>query len=194
MKGILIVGGFALIMVLGLTLYANTVLNEAQRRTNELERDFRESAAVLRGLDERFPYRARDTLDPKRYADYLQVRSAVALSYRRTKEQESAFEARRRRNEALVVLAQELESRSMGLAEYRAVTLRWQAVLARGEQPRLLQVWNATAGLGGALLPRPATSATKAERELLARHARAIEESLAADVLGPTLDEIAGGA
>ena len=45
---------------------------------------------------------------------------------------ENAFHAKETRNEVLLVLTSELTKAQMGLAEYRAISARWQSLLARG--------------------------------------------------------------
>jgi hypothetical protein len=200
MKRLVIVSGVALAVVVGISIYAHLALEELKQHEESLAQTYEDRAAALRGLDERFPYTPRETLDPARFTLYLEARGPAARYFENRLEESTSrdlFHAYESRNEVLRILAAELEPRSMSLREYVAISRRWQALLARGEPARLRAAWNRVVVTRdhprGLPLPEAAPVAGEAELALLGEKAGAIEKTLHADLVGPTLERIERG-
>jgi hypothetical protein len=197
MKMLALVSAVAVLVVGGIAIYANHFLGRVEKKREELDRIFAERAEDLRGLDRRFPPPPAGPLDAKRFVPWLEARTAAALAWEgRIGEAagETWFHVRETRNAILERLRKELEARSMGLAEYRALSARVLALLALPELEGLRAEWTAkirARSPDGVPLPPPAADATPAERALVLEHAAAIRDSATADLMLPLLDEIA---
>ncbi len=191
MKGVWIAGIFALVLVGALALYATSLVNEVRNREDKLSETLQERTEDLRALDRRYPYTPRKTLDPARMPLYLEVRKETARVFRKRIDDlshgVSVFHAKETRNEVLLVLTRELNARKMSLAEYRAITARWQSLLARGDRLGLTGEWRRIVTSEqhpkGLPLPEPAKDTPKAELELFRASENALAASLHADLL-----------
>ena len=191
MRNLWIFGIFALVVVGALALYATSLVNDVRQREDKLRETFQERMEDLRALDKRYPYAPRLTLDPARMPIYLEVRKETSRFFRERIDElshgENAFHRMETRNEVLLVLASELNVRKMSLAEYRAITARWQSLLARGDRLGLLGDWQRIVKSKehpqGLPLPEPAKDPQKAELELFRANEKALAASLHADLL-----------
>lgn len=181
MKRLVIASILAIILVGGLGLYSLKVLGDVQKRTHELDDAFETRARELRETDGLFPHVPGPHLDPVRFGTWLEIRTEVA---RVVAPAGSALEQRQRENAALGVLRAELVKRKMGLAEYRAISARYGALLGLPEFAELRR------GRAQA----PATDAQEKEIEQIRRYARQLGESIDAELLDPVLDRVGGGA
>jgi hypothetical protein len=199
-KSLLVASIAALVVVGGLGLYSLKVLGDVQRRTRELDEAFDARARELRETDALFPYVPVAHLDPVRFPTWLEVRAEVAreLTARAAEPASGSIHARETMNGMLALLRGELVERKMSLAEYRAISLRWRALLARPEFEELRAGWRRrTAGPErpeGLPLPPPAADAQEKEIEQIRRYARLLEESMDADLMDPLLEKTGGGA
>lgn len=187
-------------IVAAVALYANTVLQDVQKREDKINKEFAERAVALRDLDKLYPYTPRKTLDPARMKPYLEVRRNVAAQLKKREEEpadDNRWHARQTRNEMLLWLTAELNAHKMSFAEYRAITRRWQAILALGRRIGLLGSWQAVVKTekhpDGLPLPPPAKDASEEEQAILRQHEKDIEATLRADLLGPLIDDVANG-
>jgi hypothetical protein len=197
-KSLLVASVVALVVVGGLGIYSLKVLGDLQRRAKEIEEVFVLRAKELRETDEMFPYAPSPRLDPVRFGTWLEARTAIsrALADRAAEPATSDLHRREATNVMLAIVRQELVEREMSLAEYRAISARWRALLGVPEFEALRKSWRErTAGgehADGLPLPRPAADAEEKELEQLRRYARQLEETMDADLMGPALDKAAG--
>lgn len=199
MKSLLVASIVALVIVGGLGLYSLKVLGDVQKKHQALGEAFDARARELRETDALFPWTPVPRLDPVRFGTWLEARAAIAraLVERAAEPASGDFHAREATNVMLAVVRTELVAKKMSLAEYRAISGRWHALLGLPEFEALRKSWRErTAGREhpqGLPLPPPAADAEEKEREQIRRYARQIEESMDADLLGPTLDKAAMG-
>ena len=191
MRSVWIAGIFALVFVGALALYATSLVNDVRQREDKLQEALSERVADLRKLDARYPYTPRKTLDPARMPIYIEVRKETSRFFRERindlSQGENVFHRLETRNEVLLVLTSELNARKMSLAEYRAITARWQSLLARGDRLGLTGEWRRIVTSEqhpkGLPLPAPAKNTPKVELELFRASENALAASLHADLL-----------
>jgi hypothetical protein len=199
MKSLLIASVVAIVVVGGVGIYSLRVLGGFQQRVKEIEAVFELRAKDLRETDEMFPYVPVPHLDPVRFGTWLEARTEIAraLGERAAEPASGDFHRREATNVMLVVVREELIEREMSLAEYRAISARWRALLGLPEFEGLRKGWRQKTAVGdhaeGLPLPPPAADAQEKELEQLRRYARQLEESMDADLLGPSLDKAASG-
>ena len=187
-------------IVAAVAMYADRVIDGVKGRDQKLTAEFAERSTRLRALDKLYPWTPRRTLDPQRMPPYLAVRKAIAARLQDKPIETTGdhyWRGRSIRNEMLLWLTSELNVNRMSLREYRFLSHRWQALLAIGERLGLLGAWQQVVVTKqhrrGLPLPPPAKDATEAEKALLRQHEKDLEATLEADLLGPLLDEVAGG-
>ena len=200
MRNLWVASTLGLVVVGAMALYASSLLNDLREREDRLRKTLAQRADGLRALDKRYPYTPRKTLDPARMPIYLEARKETSRFFGERLEdssEDNVFHAKATRNEVLLVLTSELNARKMSLAEYRAITARWQSLLARGDRLGLMGEWRRVVTSKehpeGLPLPEAAKDATKEELELFRASEKALKESLYADLLSPTLKRIAEG-
>ncbi len=199
MKSLLVASVVALVVVGGLGLYSLKVIGEAARRTEELDKVLDARAKELRETDALFPWAPLPHLDPARFQTWLEARGEIARAFaeRAAAPASSSLHARETINEMLAVVREELVERKMSLAEYRATSARWRALLAMPEFAELRAAFGrrtATEGQPkGIPLPPPAADAAEKETEQIRRYARLLEESMDADLMDPLLEKIGRG-
>lgn len=199
MKSLLIASIVALVVVGGLGIYSLKVLGDVQKRSKEIDEAFAARARELRETDALFPYAPVPHLDPARFGTWLEARTEIsrALLARAAEPAASDFHARESRNVMLAVVRTELVAKKMSLAEYRAISARWRALLGLPEFEELRKTWRGrTAGRDhaeGLPLPPLATDAQEKEIEQIRRYERQLVETMDADLMGPALDQAASG-
>ena len=199
MKSLLIASIVALVIVGGLGIYSLKVLGDVQRRSKDIDEAFAARALELRETDQLFPFAPAPHLDPARFGTWLEARTEIAraLVARAAEPAASDFHARESRNVMLAVVRTELVARKMSLAEYRAISARWRALLALPEFEELKKTWRGrTASRDhpqGLPLPMSATDAQEKEIEQIRRYERQLVETMDADLMGPSLELAATG-
>jgi len=197
------IGVFALVAVVllgALMIYTWSIIGKYQEYEKGLTDEYVEAAKALQALDKRYPDPGAKTLEAKRLADWLAVRTTIAeLLAERFKDPEmvTQFQVRRTRNLALAKLAETLDPRKMGISEYCAISMRWRALLARKEFDDLQKSWREIVRTRstpeGMKLPPAAADAIPAEVALVRTHAEQLRGTMEADKLAILLDLIAGG-
>jgi len=210
MKRLMVVSLALLVVMIGVILWVFKLTADLQEIQQELKETYEARCDALRGLDTRFPFKPPARLEPARFTAYLAVRRRVAEERQAQLDapKKGTLVARRRRNDLLEVLRAELEANQMGLAEYRALATRWQAVLAQDGPFDLRKAWNEMAAeynekmskvtaadreSAELELPPPAKDATQAEKDLVRKHERELTDTILVDQLEPLLDAIAAG-
>jgi tRNA A37 N6-isopentenylltransferase MiaA len=195
-KGLLVASIVALVVVGGLGLYSLKVIGEAARRAEELDKVRDDRAKELRETNALFPYAPLPRLDPARFQTWLEARIDIAraLAERAAQPSSNTLHAKETINEMLAVIRGEIVERRMSLAEYRATSARWRALLGLPEFAELSAAFSrrtATEGQPtGIPLPPPVADAQEKELEQIRRYARLLEESMDADLMDPLLEKI----
>lgn len=208
MKNLLIASGLLLVIMIGVILWVFKLTSDLHQVQEEIKSTYAERCEELKALDTRFAWKPRADLDAARFPAYVDVRRKLAHERQRqiSNPKKGTITTRRRRNKVLLVLRESLEAQQMSLLEFRATGARWQAVMAQDGPFDLRKAWNGIAeeynasmkdmDAGGGkpptlVLPAPAKDASKAEKELVRKHAPDLIETIQVDLLAPMLDEIA---
>ncbi len=198
MRNLVLFSGVALAVIIAISWYSSSIIRDFEDQKLEVARDFVEAKTKLRETNTLFPYRAKATkLSAKRFATYLQIRSALAAELRAkhaAKEESQGFSPQRARNHVLALMRGLLAEHSMSLDEYLAIRDRFAAILAHGEPTGLFKIWreqtaNPKTLPRGLPLPVPAPDVTAAERALITAHLKTLQDDLSAELLEPAMRE-----
>ncbi len=195
MKLLLILGGFSLALIIGLSIIANGMIERAKERQRTVETEFGKRADALRALPpESLPF---SQFDAESFAQWVAVRVPLAeLLERRFAEQaqDRYFHRHETVHLALDLLRAALAERKLSLAGYLARCDRWLALLARAGDEDLLAAYRekTRSRTQPAGPPLPPPGGGDAEVELLKLHRERLRASLSADLLLPPLRQIVG--
>ncbi|MDH3591806.1 MAG: hypothetical protein OER88_08005 [Planctomycetota bacterium] len=200
MRNLLIFSFFAILVVVGVTLWTAGMIREFEDQKTAVAADHKKAADALRETDTLFAQRATTQLDAARFGAYLSIRTDLAELLRKRfaeKDKEKGFHPQRTRNLALARLRGLLGQHKMGVSEYLAIRGRFLAILAHGKPAPLFDAWRTETAdpkhnPGGIPLPAPAPDVTEAETKLVHAHLDQLRGDLPAELLGPMLEEIVG--
>ena len=182
-----------MLLIASLAAYmAHGVLGRADERKTGLQAEYSEIAADLRETGT-----AAKPFEPARLAPYLSVRMEIADYFRRrhdTKD-ESGFHGLETRNSMLRLLLHGLRAKKMSVGEYVAIGKTWQAALDQPELKDLRAAWieRVTTEEHPNGLPLPPAATPKPDHlGTIVTAQEILIETIEADLLSPTLDEITG--
>ena len=200
MKKLGVFAGVTLAMLIALVVYSVTILGQYNDLEDTLAEDRVAASTKLQELDTRFLNPGAKTIDPKRFALWLEARTGMAdllAEAFKDPRKVSGFQVRKTRNNALARLADLLDQRSMGLGEYCAISKRWHTILARSEFTAAQAKWRAIVRTQntpeGMPLPAAAKDATPAELALIRKNLPQLIATMDADKLTILLRLIASG-
>ncbi len=195
MKLLLTLGGISLAIVLGLSFYADGMMDEVKERQKKFETELEARAEALRALPAGEGESTWAAFDAASFESWLSIRAPLAgLLDRRFAEApaDRYFHQHETRHMALDQLRTSLAGAGLSLRAYVARCHRWLALLASTDDAGLIDAFRertrSRARPRG--LPLPPPDGSDAERSLLQLHRERLLASLSADLLTPPLEEI----
>jgi len=194
-KLLLVLGGISIAIVVGLSFYADGMMDEVRERQQKFEAEFESLANSLRALPAGEDESAWAAFDAASFEQWLAIRTPLAALLDRRFAESPAdryFHQHETRHMALDQLRTSLAGTKLSLGGYVARCDRWLALLAGAGDGGLIAAYRertrSRTEPEGSPLPPPGGGET--ELELLRLHRERVRASLSADLLLPPLRQI----